>query len=264
MIGMRDQDSPGNRSSHSAGVAGPCYDNLHRGSDWLAASLVSCTRREYRPRQAAVAPGPRNAPVRNAGGARHSNWRGQAPAGEADMRFKNPGKRSAHRQVAGLAAMAALTCASSWANSQSEPSAGSGRESAVWAPKELEFVYQGFTTKYSCDGLQDKMRKVLIKLGARHDIQVRNWGCTRLQGPDPFAGVRIKMNVLQPAGKQGGQAVPAHWKRVDLLADPDDRDPVDAAGDCELIGQIKQKVLPLFATRDIDYRSTCERHHLLV
>jgi hypothetical protein len=180
------------------------------------------------------------------------------------MRIKNPGERSLHRPGAALTAVAVLTCASTWANPQSEPSAGSSRESAVWAPKELNFVYQGFTTEYSCDGLQEKMRKVLIKLGARHDIEVRGWGCTRLEGPDPFAGVRIKMNVLQPAGKQGGQAVPARWQMVDLMAGPDDRDPVDAAGDCELIGQIKQKVLPLFATRSVDYSSTCERHHLLV
>jgi hypothetical protein len=180
------------------------------------------------------------------------------------MRFKNPGERSVPRQVAGLAAVAVLAGASAWATTQSEPSAGSGRESAVWAPKELNFVYQAFTTNYSCDGLQDKMKKILLKLGARDDIQVRGWGCTQLTGPDPFAGVRIRMNVLQPAGKQGGPAVPAHWKMVDLLADPDDRDPVDAAGDCELVEQIKQKVLPLFATRHVDYSSTCERHHLLV
>jgi len=180
------------------------------------------------------------------------------------MSFENPGERSVHRPVASLAALAALTCACAWANPQPEPSGGSGRESAVWMPKELNFAYQGFTTKYSCDGLQDKMKRVLIKLGARHDLQVRGWGCTRLQGPDPFAGVRIKMNVLQPAGKQGGQAVPAHWQLVDVLAGPDDRDPVDAAGDCELIEQIKQKLLPLFATRNVDYRSTCEWHHLLV
>jgi hypothetical protein len=177
------------------------------------------------------------------------------------MRFQNPGERSVHRQVATLTAVAVLTCASAWANPQSDASVGSGRESAVWAPKELNFVYQGFTTKYSCDGLQDKMRNVLIKLGARHDIQVRSWGCTRLGRPDLFPGVRIKMNVLQPAGKQSGQTVPAHWKMVDFLAD---RDPVDAAGDCELVEQIKQKVLPLFATRHVDYSSTCERHHLLV
>ena len=173
------------------------------------------------------------------------------------MRFEN-------RQVAALTAVVVLTCASARANPQPEPSAGSGRESAVWAPKELNFAYQGFTTKYSCDGLQDKMKRVLITLGARPDIQVRGFGCTRLVGPDPFAGVKIKMNVLQPAGQQGGQAVPAHWQMVDLLAGPDNRDPVDAAGDCELIGQIKEKILPLFATRHVNYSSTCEWRHLLV
>jgi hypothetical protein len=36
-----------------------------------------------------------------------------------------------------------------------------------------------------------------------------------------------------------------------------------SGGDCELIGQIKQKVLPLFATRNVDYRSTCENHQLV-
>jgi hypothetical protein len=180
------------------------------------------------------------------------------------MRFKNPGERPVHRQVATLAAVAVLACASAWANPQSEPSAGTGRESAVWTPKELNFVYRGFTTKYSCDGLQDKMRSVLIKLGARHDVQAHGYGCTRLVGPDPFAGVRIKMNVLQPAGQPGGQAVPAHWKMVDLLTDYDNHDPVDAAADCELIGEIRQKVLPLFATRNVDYSATCEKRQLVL
>jgi len=178
------------------------------------------------------------------------------------MRFKNPGERSVSRQVARLAAVAMLTCAPAWANPQSEPSAGSGRESAVWAPKELDFAYQGFTTKYSCDGLQERMRDVLLKLGARPDLRVRGYGCTR-PGPDPLAGVSIKMNVLQPAGKQGAPAVPVHWQRVDLLTGLYEQDPVDAAADCELIGQIKQKILPLFATRNVDYRSTCEAHHLV-
>jgi hypothetical protein len=179
------------------------------------------------------------------------------------MRFENPGERSLHRPVAALTAVAVLACASTWANPQPEPSAASGRESAVWAPKELNFAYQGFTTTYSCDGLQERMRDVLLKLGARPDLRVRGYGCTRLVGPDPLAGVSIRMNVLQPAGKQGGPAVPVHWQRVDLLTGPYEHDPVDAAADCELIGQIKQKVLPLFATRNVDYRSTCEAYHLV-
>ena len=179
------------------------------------------------------------------------------------MCFRIPSKRSVRRPVAGLAALAVLTCAFAWANPSPEPSAGSGRESAVWVPKELHFDYRGFTTKYSCDGLQERMRDVLLKLGARPDLRVRGYGCTRLVGPDPFAGVSIKMNVLQPAGKQGGPAVPVHWQRVDLLTGLYEHDPVDAAADCELIGQIKQKILPLFATRNVDYRSTCETHHLV-
>jgi len=179
------------------------------------------------------------------------------------MRFRSPRGRYVPRQVAALTAVALLTCASAWADTQPDATAGSGRESAVWAPKELDFAYQGFTTKYSCDGLQERMRDVLLKLGARPDLRVRGYGCTRLAGPDPLAGVSIKMNVLQPAGKQGAPAVPVHWQRVDLLTGLYEHDPVDAAADCELIGQIKQKVLPLFATRNVDYRATCEAHHLV-
>jgi hypothetical protein len=180
------------------------------------------------------------------------------------MRFRNPGERCVRRQLASLAAVVALTCATARANPQPDPSGGSGRESAVWTSKELEFVYRGFTTKYSCDGLQDKMKRVLIRLGARPDVQVRGFGCTQLQGRDPFAGVSIRMNVLQPAGQQAGPAVPAHWKKIDLLTDYDNRDPVDAAADCELIEQIKRKVLPLFATRNVEYSAVCEARQLVL
>ena len=180
------------------------------------------------------------------------------------MRFKNLGERPGNRRVAALTTATVLACASAWASQRSEPSAGSGREYAVWVPKELHFDYRGFTTKYSCDGLRERMRNVLLELGARPDLQVRGYGCTQLVGPDPFAGVSIKMNVLQPAAKPGGQAVSARWKTVDVLAtDPNDRDPIDAAADCELIGEIRQKVLPLFATRTVDSLSKCEAHQLV-
>jgi hypothetical protein len=180
------------------------------------------------------------------------------------MRFRDPGERGIRGQVAAVTAVAVLGCAAAWAEPPPDASAGPGRESAVWVPKQLNFVYREFTTQYSCDGLREKMKQILLRLGARHDVQVRGYGCTRLAGPDPFAGVSIRMNVLQPAGEQGGPAVPVHWQTVDLLAYHDDRDPVDAAADCELIGQIRQNILPLFATRNVDYSSTCEAHQLLV
>jgi hypothetical protein len=169
------------------------------------------------------------------------------------MRVSTP-ERTGYIQIAALTAVASLACAVVRAQPQAESSAGAGAVSAVWAPKQLTFDYRGFTAIYSCDGLREKMRRILLRLGARADLQVRGYGCTRLAGPDSLAGVSIKMNILQPAGNQSGQAVPAHWKMVDLLAT---HQPVDEEGNCELIEQIRQKVLPLFATRNVDYSSTC-------
>ncbi|MDE2136789.1 MAG: hypothetical protein KGJ68_05085 [Gammaproteobacteria bacterium] len=133
---------------------------------------------------------------------------------------------------------------------------------AVWAQKQLNFLFQGFTTHYSCDGLEDKIKHVVKELGARGDFQVHSFGCAEPYGrPDPFPSVSIKMSVLQPApaGTAATEVVAAHWQRTDLHLD---KDPVWEAGDCELLEQIKQKLLPLFATRNVDFASNCVPHQL--
>jgi hypothetical protein len=144
----------------------------------------------------------------------------------------------------------------------------------VWTAKELRFVYMGFTSKFSCDGLADRMRKVLLLLGARKDLQVTPSGCTSPYGrPDPFPGVMIKMSVLEPAGSTPGKAassgtapaapVAAHWKMIDVNAALA-RDPLWQAGQCELLEQVKQSVLPKFSTRNVQYQSTCVPNQLTV
>jgi len=146
-----------------------------------------------------------------------------------------------------------------------EIAAASGPDSqqAVWVLKERHFVYQGFTTRYSCEGLADKIRKALLQLGARKDLEVREGACTRPGGgPEPFPNVDVRMHVLEtPTASNAGHRtlVPAHWKTVEVRLD---RDPLSEAGDCELVEQIKQSLLPLFATRTIDYRSSCIPHQL--
>ena len=55
------------------------------------------------------------------------------------------------------------------------------RQSAVWTQKEFKFTYQGFTTKYSCDGLAGKMREILLTFGARKDLKVNRWGCAGIR-----------------------------------------------------------------------------------
>lgn len=150
-----------------------------------------------------------------------------------------------------LVAMA--SCAPAWADAAS--STASDTTTAAWTPREATFVYKAFTTKYNCDSLRGKMKDLLLKLGARADLQVRTYGCTNIASPDPLPGVTIKMNVLQPtqSGAQGGATVPAHWKTVDLVT----RDPTDAAGECELIDQLRRNLLPLFATRNVEFSTTC-------
>src|ERR1700704_4819616 len=115
------------------------------------------------------------------------------------MRFSN--------QAAGIAlwvvaagAVAGLLTATGWAAADETGAAAARGQAAVWTPKELTFVYQGFTTKYSCDGLRDKVRGVLLDLGAqKKDLKVQQLGCSSSSGrPDPFPGVRVKMKVLQP------------------------------------------------------------------
>ena len=137
---------------------------------------------------------------------------------------------------------------------------------AVWTPKELRFTYMGFTSHYSCDGLADRMRSIVLQLGARSDLKIREVPCSGGFGrPTEFPGVTIKMNVLVPWDAASANAavtpVPAHWKLVELSTD---RDPLREAGDCELIEQVKTRVLPLFTTRNIDYRSTCVPHQLQI
>jgi hypothetical protein len=138
---------------------------------------------------------------------------------------------------------------------------------AQWTQKEFQFIYQGFTTHYSCDGLRDKVESVLRQLGARKDSKVYELGCTANYGrPDPFPGVRAKISVLQPLTpaeasnpKDPGALVPAHWKRMTLRLGVD---MLSEAGECELVEQVKQHILPLFTTRNVEFKPNCIPHQL--
>jgi hypothetical protein len=150
-------------------------------------------------------------------------------------------------------------------------------EPAVWTQKEVQFTYMGFTTHYTCDGLRDAVREMLLQLGARKDdLKVYEQPCSRPDRPDPFPGVKIKMSVLQPATErsaresQAGAGTPgasgadsplveAYWKPIKL---PYRATGLDAAGQCELLEQFKHTVLPLFTTRNVNLQATCVPHQL--
>src|SRR5579862_2913260 len=164
------------------------------------------------------------------------------------------------RVIAPITALLVVGSLGLGAGSPALAAGDSGKEAAAWVEKELNFRYVGFTTKYSCDGLRDRMRGILLRLGARDDLTLTGYGCVGVDSPEATPGVRIVMHVPQPSTATAGESH-AHWKSVDLLAD---RDLLDAARDCELIAQIHRDVLPLFAVRNVSYSATCSAHSPVV
>ena len=180
--------------------------------------------------------------------------------------------KSTRRSPAFTAAVAVVSFgaslgASGWASAaddgaQAAPPAET--EFAVWTPKEIQFTYMGFTTHYTCDGLRDTIKEMLLQLGARKDdLKVTEQPCSGdPDRPNPFPGVKIKMSVLQPAPatlSPGTPVVPAQWKPVKL---PYRENGINAAGQCELLEQFNRTILPLFTTRNVDVRTSCVPHQL--
>jgi hypothetical protein len=131
----------------------------------------------------------------------------------------------------------------------------------VWQKHELSFVFLGFTSTYSCDGLADKVKLLLIAAGARADAKSRPGACASGFGrPDKFARADLKFYTLAPdsdAKAADGPRVDGAWRPVALTA----RSPREiGAGDCELIEQFRDTVLPLFATRNVESHTTCIPH----
>lgn len=163
----------------------------------------------------------------------------------------------------GLCASATALAADATAQAPGAPPAAAATEPAVWTQKEVQFTYMGFTTHFTCDGLRDTVREMLLQLGARKDdLKVYEQPCSRPDRPDPFPGVKIKMSVLQPVSATPGADAPiveAYWKPIKL---PMRAGTLDAAGQCELLEQFNRTVMPLFTTRNVDLHATCVPHQL--
>jgi hypothetical protein len=70
----------------------------------------------------------------------------------------------------------------------------------IWQKHEYTFQFMGFTTTYSCDGLADKVKVLLIAAGARSDSKSRTGVCSRSYGrPDKFAQANLTFYTLMPA-----------------------------------------------------------------
>jgi hypothetical protein len=154
----------------------------------------------------------------------------------------------------------------------------------TWQKHEYVLSYAGFTSHYSCDGLEDKLRLLLKEAGARPGAQVSATCSDFRGGPSRIATARMTFYTLAPGvpgstpaatpaapARQLGRDAPVlkktaepergvgAWKSVDWHAgSPRELD----LGDCELVEQFAREILPLFTTRNIEDRMSCVPHQL--
>jgi hypothetical protein len=139
-----------------------------------------------------------------------------------------------------------------------DASSAAATEPGVWQKHEYNFAYLGFTSTYSCDGLADKLKLLLIAAGARKDAKSQSGACASGFGrPDKFARASLTFYTLAPGGSGASPDSPpvaGTWRPIAI----NDRSPRELrVGDCELVEQFRDSVLPMFATRGVESHTTC-------
>lgn len=170
-------------------------------------------------------------------------------------------QRANRRTLAGIGALAMVSFIQL-------PPAATAEEgetvAAVWKTQQLPFVYQGYVS-YSCEGLREKLDKILRSVGARAGIAMRVSGCGGFSGNTALQIVLQSPVVATPATVRElttydathalvahvrGESLPSEmglprfaavWKRVSFERDSRMRlDP----GDCELVDELRRQILP--------------------
>jgi hypothetical protein len=135
-------------------------------------------------------------------------------------------------------------------------------EATAWQHHSAKFNFAGFTSAYTCDGMEGKVREIMKFLGARKDIEVSAHGCPR--GANSLSHnvwVTLEFDTLAPApaGAVSTDLVPAQWTAFKLTAQ---RPFFMGAGDCELIEAMKPMLTANFSLRALDYSTSCTPHEV--
>jgi hypothetical protein len=135
---------------------------------------------------------------------------------------------------------------------------------AVWKEQRLDFFYMGRTARYSCNGLRDKVRAMLLDLGARRDIKIVAIGCEdydRLRadslGPSlhiVFSAPALPDAAAKPLNQGDLAATDARFETFTITSDAFRNMGI---GDCELVEEFTRQILPKLVTRDLQQDITC-------
>jgi hypothetical protein len=149
---------------------------------------------------------------------------------------------------------------------------------AVWKPQQMNFEYRGYSTTYSCRGLQDKLELILLSVGAREDLQLNGYACDEQIGiarfqivlQSPVIASEENLRELTAYDAKGeliarvkGEQLPsaadlprfsAVWKTVSFARDRRMR---LERGDCELVQQLRQQILTRMSVRMVKDNVRC-------
>jgi hypothetical protein len=135
---------------------------------------------------------------------------------------------------------------------------------AVWREQHLDFLYMGRTSRYSCDGLRDKVRAMLLDLGARRDLKIAAIGCEdsgrmRTNSPAPRLNITFSAPALpdpsvKPLHEGDLAATDARFESFTIASDAFRN---LGFGDCELVEEFSHQILPKLVTRALKRDIAC-------
>jgi len=170
-------------------------------------------------------------------------------------------QRSKSFSVVTVAALVALAGFSvGLAASAATPAEPSGQAvTGAWQHHHVNFNYYGVTALYSCDGLENNVRALLLHLGARKGAKVSARGCPHGSTiPGHYAIVDVEFDALSPSSDATG-TVPAQWMPVEVSPT---HPYFMSHGDCELIDEMKDLISKNFSLREVNYRTDCVPYQL--
>lgn len=132
-------------------------------------------------------------------------------------------------------------------------------EPAHWNHDTAKFNYFGFTSHYTCDGIEGKVEQILRLFGARKGAKVRATGCERGPGhPSPNAWLEVEFDApAVGAGASPADTFSARWTKLEVAPNR----PFDiGAGDCELFEQMRDVLTKNITTKDLAYEAHCVPH----
>jgi hypothetical protein len=139
---------------------------------------------------------------------------------------------------------------------------------AHWRTQKIDMTYSGFTAAYSCDGIEGKVKEILLHFGARKDVKVRATGCEQTyhpmmpNAPSKMAFVDTEFSTLVPGpDPAGGETVQASWGKVQLAPG---RPNFMGTGECELVDELRPLLEKGFTLRAVEYRTGCVPRHVSV